>query len=134
MSLFKKYKTVIALGLIVLLPLLQLLFFYLIAMETGLPGRRGGPQDAFRHTYASAIVAKYLSPKVVELVTNLSERNANSPHDAMDIHNNTIGIQIGLTSKNIYEAVKARVDNGGVNSKEKNRTTWLLEDMWTNGF
>lgn len=36
--------------------LVAMSFFYLAAMNTGLLGRRGGPQDAFRHIYASAVV------------------------------------------------------------------------------
>jgi hypothetical protein len=120
-------------GLVIVLPLLQLLFFYSIAMNTGLPGRRGGPQDAFRHTYACAVVAKYISPSVVMFVTRISERNKESDYDKMDMHNNMIGLKIGLSSKNLYKAVKQAVAEGQINAEKSDQITWLPENNWSNG-
>lgn len=130
---WKKWPLVLF-AVAVTLTLLQIIFFYLIAMNTGLPGRRGGPQDAFKHTYACAVVAKYISPRVVMLVTRLSERDSKSPHDTMDIHNNMNGIRIGLTSASLYKAVNLAVTNGQINANEIDQTRWLPEDHWNNGF
>lgn len=127
-----KWLIIIA-SLIIVLPLLQLLYFYSIAMNTGLPGRRGGPQDAFRHTYACAVVTKYISPKVVMFVTQVSERNKESPFDQMDMHNNMIGLKIGLSSKNLYQAVKQAVAEGQINAQDSEQITWLPENKWSNG-
>ena len=54
---------------------------YITAALSGLEGRRGGPQDAFRHMYSSALVSKFISPKAVDLVTYLTEPNLNSRHN-----------------------------------------------------
>lgn len=128
-------RKIIQISLIVLLayatPIATL---YLFAMSTGLPGRRGGPQDAFRHTYSCALVTRYLSPRVVDLVTTVFERDDNSPHDLMDRHNNRIGKMIGLSSENLYDAVSRRVSLGEINTSHEDTITWLTEDLWTNGF
>ena len=109
------------------------LYFYITAHQTGLPGRRGGPQDAFRHIYASAVVSKYLSPKVIELVTNICERDDNDPHDIMDRHNNKIGVLIGKNSDSLYKTVLINVKRGKANAKDSGQVTWLSKDQWSGG-
>lgn len=99
-------------ALAIISPIVVVFLLYRLAMSTELPGRRGGPQDAFRHTYSTALTARYLSPKVVELVTYLSEREPDSPFDQMDIHNNRIGIQIGLGSGDLYQVVWEKIKAG----------------------
>lgn len=129
-------KKQLLLGIIVLIvisPMVTVVFLYKLAMDTELPGRRGGPQDAFRHTYSTALTARYISPKAVELVTFLSERDLNSPFDQMDIHNNKIGTQIGQGLGDLYETVWEKVKAGKVNSEDKDVITWLPEKQWDNG-
>lgn len=132
---FHPLKTKWAIGTLCLLALLlaQLIFFYVIAHNTNLPGRKGGPQDAFRHIYASAVVSKYTSPKLVELVTTLFESDQTSPHDIMDAHNNKIGILIGLNSKSIYKTVLSNVKRGQANTKSSGQVTWLSKEKWSGG-
>jgi hypothetical protein len=114
-------------------PVITVFLLYRLAMSTGLPGRRGGPQDAFRHTYSTALTARYLSPKVVELVTKLSERDLNSPFDLMDIHNNRIGTMIGLAEGSLFEIVMKKIKEGQVNAQDANTITWVPEKDWDQG-
>lgn len=114
-------------------PVITVVLLYRLAMATELPGRRGGPQDAFRHTYSTALTARYISPKAVELVTYLSEREPDSPFDQMDIHNNRIGTNIGLGDGDLYETVWKKIKEGRVNSSDKDVITWLPENQWDHG-
>lgn len=115
-------------------PFLIAVVLYLIAMDTGLKGRRGGPQDAFRHTYSSALTARYVSPLAVEFFTYIWEREPEAPFDKMDIHNNKIGTKIGLSEGNIYETVSRKISEGQVNTEDPNTVTWLEEKKWDDGF
>ncbi len=108
--------------------------FYMIAGQTGFKGRRGGPQDAFRHTYSSAVVARYISPKAVHLVTILFERNPESIHNQMDINNNNLGVQIGLSSKSIYREVHKLVEGAGPESIDGKSLIVLPKEHWSDGF
>jgi len=127
-------KTLVYLFVLVFLsPIVTVVLLYRLAMATELPGRRGGPQDAFRHTYSTALTARYISPKAVELVTYLSEREPDSPFDQMDIHNNRIGTQIGLGDGDLYERVWQKIKEGRINSKDKDVITWLPENQWDHG-
>ena len=127
-------------GLISLLLSLDVAF-YLVAYRTGLQGMRGGPQDAFRHTFASAVVARYASPKIVDWVSKVCERDPlNNREDAMDRHNNAIGKTIGIGLRNeggslsvLYEAVSAAVDNGVIDAQNYEQITWLAPEHWTAG-
>ncbi len=119
--------------LVFLSPVITVVLLYRLAMATELPGRRGGPQDAFRHTYSTALTARYISPKAVELVTYLSEREHDSPFDQMDIHNNRIGTNIGLGDGDLYETVWKKIKEGRVNSSDKDVITWLPENQWDHG-
>lgn len=107
---------------------------YGIAMNTRLPGRSDGPQDAFRHTYASALVSRFLSPRVVELVTVVCERDDNSPSDRMDRHNNQLGMRIGQTNDDIFESVTEHVRNAEIEPVDSDVTFVLEKSNWGNGF
>lgn len=126
-----KKKYIIALILVIILaPLVEVVILYRLAMTTGLPGRKGGPQDAFRHTYSTALTARYISPRVVEFVTWAAERNPNSPFDRMDIHNNRIGTNLGRGKDPIYETVLQKIKNGQINAQDIEVVTWLPENNW----
>lgn len=60
---------------------------------------RNTPADAFRHAYASALLARELGWRGAKHVTDLHEMTiGNSPQErAMDLHNNAVGIGIGST-------------------------------------
>lgn len=105
---------------------------YIVAMNTGLAGRRGGPQDAFRHTYASALVSKYLSPKIVHFVTWICEGD-DSPYDQMDRHNNALGARLGQSESDLYQAVLQKINLGAVNAVEPDTIQWLPQDRWDQG-
>lgn len=120
--------------LIFISPFIVVFALYRLAMATELPGRRGGPQDAFRHTYSTALTSRYLSPRFVELVTYLCESDLSNSFDQMDIHNNKIGSRIGLGDGDLYETVMKKVKAGQVNATDNNVITWLPEDQWDQGF
>jgi len=95
-----------------------------------------GKLDAYRHTFASAVVTYTTSPKVVRLVTVLMERK-NRAANLMDQHNNAIGIHIGAHVKTLDEIdplVVAQIENGTVNATDKMQTTWLPPQYWSHGF
>lgn len=109
--------------------------FYLAAMGTGLPGMRGGPQDAFRHTLASAFVSRYLSPRVVDAVTDATE-SGRTRNSRMDRHNNRIGRDLGRLGGSpveLYRRVRAQVAAGRADSDDPAVTTWLPEKNWSVG-
>lgn len=135
MRLSEKKKLIFGLlGIPVFCCAAMIIAFYLIAMNTGFPGRRGGPQDAFRHTFATAMVSRYFSPKAVEIVTLLCETDTDSPFDRMDIHNNRVGMLLGLTQAPIYGTVLEKIKAGAVNSEVDDQITWLVPENWSNGF
>lgn len=113
-----------------LIPVLFILNMYRISRGTGLEGPRGGPQDAFRHTYASAITARYLSPKIVKLVTYVAENDPNSKYDKMDIHNNNLGIQIGQSKNPIYETIFDKIKTAEKNPSDANTIFILEQNLW----
>lgn len=127
-----KKKNIIRIIIVIIFiaPIVEVIVLYRLAMSTGLPGRRGGPQDAFRHTYSTALTARYISPKVVEFVTWAAERNPDDPFDKMDIHNNRIGTKIGLGKAPLYEAVMQKIKEGEINSQNVDTVTWLPEKEW----
>lgn len=115
---------------------------YIVSRNTGFEGPRGGPQDAFRHTYTSALVAKYLSPKLVLLATKITENNPSSPYDIMDIHNNTLGIQVALNQfnltieskdrqdKDLYSIIFEMVKNAETRTSDSNKVYILEQSFW----
>lgn len=109
-----------------------ILSMHVVAFLTGLPGFRGGPQDAFRHTLASAYVSRGLGGWSVDIFTQVTERNAKSCYDQMDWHNNNIGKIIGQSDVDIYETVLASVKNGKINASEIMVIRWLPETKWAN--
>lgn len=109
--------------------------FYAAAFLTGLPGMRGGPQDAFRHTLASAVVSRFISPAAVDWVTDATE-SGRTRNSRMDRHNNRIGRELGLrggSATQLYGRVREQVAAGRADSDDPAVTTWLPEKNWTVG-
>ena len=103
-------------------------------MATGLPGRKGGPQDAFRHAYASAVVARYISPDAVLYINEKWENDKNSPHDKMDRHNNRVGMNIGESGFSIAESVNYLILQSNTQKYSDDDLYWLDESEWSDGF
>jgi hypothetical protein len=109
--------------------------FYAAAMLTRLPGMRGGPQDAFRHTLASAFLSRYVSPAAVDWVTDATE-SGRTRNSRMDRHNNRIGRELGrggASGAALYRLVREQVAAGRVDSDDPAVTTWLPEKSWSVG-
>ena len=124
----KSLITIFILGFIS--PFVVIVILYRFAMSTNLPGRKGGPQDAFRHTYSTALTARYISPYAVRLVTFICERDPNSIFDQMDIHNNKVGTMIGLGEGDLYETVMQKIKSGKINATQEDTITWLPPEKW----
>jgi hypothetical protein len=114
-------------------PLAVLAYVYWYSLTSGLPGGRHGPQDAYRHALASAVVAYTLSPRVVDWVTTVMEPSPNDPGDRMDRHNNGIGAAIGAEAESfaaIRPEVERRVQAGRIWARNPNQITWLPPSLW----
>lgn len=113
--------------------------FVLIATYTqffaaGLPGGRNGPADAYRHSLASAVVAYTTSPRLVDWVTRVMERDGQGTRSrAMDAHNNRIGARIGSGADSwsaMQAAVREAVRAGAVDARGADQITWLPPGEW----
>ena len=100
----------------------------------GLPGGRNGPADAYRHSLASAIVAYTSSPRCVDLITQVMERDGQgNASRAMDAHNNRLGARIGAAADSwtaMQQAVLAAVNEGAIDARSPDQITWLAPDAW----
>ncbi|MDX8054348.1 hypothetical protein SK571_33680 [Lentzea sp. BCCO 10_0798] len=75
--------------------------------------------DAFRHAYASALLAHHISPEFSERFTTAHEQsggNSATAH-AMDLHNNAVGREIAInsphaTTEQLATLVRSAVMNG----------------------
>lgn len=107
---------------------------YAIVLDSGLPGGRHGPQDAYRHSLASAIVAYTGSPRWVDWVTRVMEDDGRGDAArAMDAHNNRLGARIGAKARSWTEmraGIDAAVAAGDVQVQEPSRITWLPPERW----
>jgi hypothetical protein len=107
---------------------------YARCLGSDLPGGRDGPGDAYRHTLASAIVAYTSSPRCVDWVTRVMERDVHErPGSAMDAHNNRIGARIGASANSwtsMQQAVLAAIHDGTVDARSPDQITWRAPDAW----
>lgn len=107
---------------------------YAIVLDSGLPGGRHGPLDAYRHSLASAIVAYTGSPRWVDWVTRVMEDDGRGDAArAMDAHNNRIGARIGADARNwsgMRAAIDAAVAAGDIDAGDPDRITWLPPERW----
>lgn len=115
-------------------PVFVLTATYVQFFAAGLPGGRHGPADAYRHSLASAIVAYTLSPRCVEWVTMVMERDGQgNAARAMDAHNNRIGARIGASAgswSEMQQTVLAAVRNGTVDAPSQDQITWRPSGEW----
>lgn len=126
----------LALALALLYVVLVLGYVWWHCYQSPLKAGANGPLDAYRHTFASAVVAYTTSPKVVQLVSKVMERK-NRPANLMDKHNNAIGMRIGQQVKSldeIHARVLVKVESGTVNAADIDQTTWLPPQYWGRAF
>ena len=115
-------------------PLFVLVAVYAQWLGAGLPGGRNGPADAYRHSLASAVVAYTLSPRCVDWVTAVMERDGRgNASRAMDAHNNRIGARIGAAAPSwaaMQREVRAAVDHGAIDARSSDQITWRAPAAW----
>jgi hypothetical protein len=129
----KKFKFLFLIAIPICMGLAFIAYMHILAWQTGLKGFRGGPQDAFRHTLASAYVSRYIGPWAVDAFTLVSERNLDSSYDQMDWHNNGLGKRLGQSSaENLFISVSEAVKNGKEDSQDPQVIRWLPEKKWAN--
>jgi len=116
------------------------------AVESQLPGRRNGPADAYRHLIWSAELTRKFGEPVARAILDGHEvqgsaspdpngEKQSSAEEAMDRHNNEIGIRLGKDAKTFDEVVKraqetidsSRGDGDAHNGKG---AVWLERDQW----
>jgi hypothetical protein len=119
---------------VVAYPLFVVAAVYPRYLAADLPGGRNGPADAYRHSLASAVVAYTLSPRCVDWVTRVMERDGEGSRSrAMDAHNNRIGARIGASAESwtsMQQAVLAAVNAGMIDAGSPDQITWLAPDAW----
>ena len=115
-------------------PVFVLVMTYSHFFAADFPGGRNGPADAYRHSLASAIVAYTLSPRCVDWVTAVMERDGEgNPSRAMDAHNNRLGARIGANADSwdaMQQAVLAAVKGGAADARSPDQITWLAPGAW----
>lgn len=81
--------------------------------------RNDNHNDAFRHAYWSALLAREFGPEWADQYTTAHERvPGNEPQrEAMDLHNNSVGIQIvrdnpDASPDELAQLIRDAVDNG----------------------
>jgi hypothetical protein len=119
-------------GAVAAYPFWLLGYVYWHSLSSGLPGARHGPQDAYRHTLASAAVAYTLSPVAVDWVTAVMEF-ADDPGSRMDRHNNAIGASIGAAAESfaqIRPQVLERVRAGRIGATDAQQVSWMPPQQW----
>lgn len=127
-------KLVVALAFLYVV--LVLGFVWWRCYKSPLKAGANGPLDAYRHTFASAVVTYTTSPKIVQLVSDVMERK-NRPANLMDKHNNAIGMRIGLQVKSldeIHTRVMEQVEKGAVDATDVDQTRWMPPRFWGPGF
>ncbi len=127
---------VLALLVLAAYPAFVLIAVYTPWFAAHLPGGRNGPADAYRHSLASAIVAYTLSPRCVDWVTAVMERDGQgNASRAMDAHNNRIGARLGAAAPSwaaMQREVRAAVDHGAIDAASPDQITWLAPEAWQN--
>lgn len=111
---------------------------YYTVWNSGLKGGGNGPQDAFRHSLASSLVAHTLHPKCINLIIHVMEKDGKGSFaNKMDAHNNRIGASIGASVpwsfnsvSKVIKKVRTAVDNGAVQTKNPNQITWMPKKYW----
>jgi hypothetical protein len=129
----RRWRWVALIAAVVAYPMWLMSYAYFFSLTSGLPGPRHGPQDAYRHALASAVLAFTISPRAVEWATSVMEA-AEDPSSRMDRHNNAIGAQIGAETASFGQLrpqILSRVAAGRVNAADPRQVTWLPPNQWS---
>lgn len=139
----KAVKKVSKLFLIIFLLCVLYCFFifgtvYYNVWNSGLQGGGNGPQDAYRHSLASALVAHTLHPSCIELVIHVMEKDGTGGFaNKMDAHNNRVGANIGAnvswsfnSVSTVIKKVRTAVDNGAIQTTNPKQITWMPKKYW----
>lgn len=113
-------------------PLFVLSYTWFHVANSDLEGGRHGKLDAYRHSLASAVVTYTIGGWAVELVNSVFEEGG-LESNAMDKHNNRVGIQVGNTAESfadIEPAIRQVVMEGQESATQRDQITWLSREKW----
>lgn len=109
------------------------------AVESQLPGRECGPADAYRHLIWAAELTRLYGEDAARAMLDAKERYGRvtdqpADEEAMDRHNNEIGIKLGKDAKTFDDVVKGAQrtieDSRDGDHPNGNGATWLPRDQW----
>ena len=111
------------------------------SVYSNLPGRSDGPADAYRHVLLSAELTRRYGETYARLILNGHELTGNMQDqskeaNAMDIHNNELGIKIGNRLRQQSEGSSwdevVREARKTINPNDRNGSgaRWLSEEKW----
>lgn len=111
------------------------------SVYSNLPGRSDGPADAYRHVLLSAELTRRYGETYARLILNGHELTGNMQDqtkeaNAMDIHNNELGIKIGNrlrqhpNGSSWEEVVREARKTINPNDRNDSGARWLSEDKW----
>jgi Ca2+-binding RTX toxin-like protein len=111
--------------------------------QSGLPGRENGPADAYRHILISAELTRRFGENIARTILESHEwegrTNGQSKEaEAMDRHNNELGIKIGKTAgswKDVVHSAREKMNESiGPNDDPSNlfddAPDWLAREQW----
>jgi hypothetical protein len=111
-----------------------------MANASRLPGLRNGPADAYRHILWAAEMTRLLGEPVAGFFLWGHEKEgslgSNQPKDeeVMDLHNNEIGIRIGLLAKTFEEVIagaRKAVETSDRAGSSATGARWLDRSRWS---
>ncbi|HSX94177.1 MAG TPA: hypothetical protein VLG41_14715, partial [Hydrogenophaga sp.] len=103
--------------------------------HSNLPGKDGGPYDAYRHILWTAEMTRRYGENTARSMAAVHELEGDldgqgSERRAMDEHNNEVGFSIGRTANSWDEVVKASREAIDASLERNGPATWLSEDQW----
>jgi len=92
----------------------------LSAENSGLPGPRNGPQDAFRHCVWMCCISRLFGTNIADAFAIAHEAGKSDEETSMDMHNNYVGIEAGKTACSRSDCINKCND-----AYSEGRLTWI---------
>src|SRR6478672_8537241 len=106
------------------------------AAQSNLPGKEGGPTDAYRHLLWTGEMTRRYGEDTARAFGNFHEyiegpiRGQRPEHKAMDLANNEVGYGIGRNASSWNDVVRLAREAMQKSLGGTGPTTWLPEDQW----
>lgn len=132
MKRFLRRRYLILVLILCVYPVCVIAYTWTFVLRSDFKGGRRGQLDAYRHSLASAIVSYTLGEWAVNFTTLIFE-SSDSDSGIMDIHNNSVGANIGSKAKSFHDiepSIRKAVMNGEVLSDDPEKIYWLPKEKW----